>query len=322
MSSRTQVVSLGIMVADVIGRPVSGMPESGRLVLVDEMSLHPGGCALNVALVLARLDIPVTMVGRIGRDPFGRFLLSAVTERGIDTSGIRCDDERGTSASMVLVDEGGERRFIHYIGANAQLNVHDVDMALVTGAAILHVAGSLVMPGIDGPPTAGILRQARAAGVITFLDTAWDETGRWLHVLRPCLPHLDYFVPSLVEARALTGVHDPAGAAQALLDLGVATVAIKMGAGGCLVMTADGQQFRSPAFEVEVVDTTGAGDAFAAGFIAGVWHGWSLEKTAQFANAVGAQCVTGVGALGNIQSYSETLSFLATAVPILQPAPK
>jgi sugar/nucleoside kinase (ribokinase family) len=160
MSSRTQVVSLGIMVADVIGRPVSDMPESGRLVLVDEMSLHPGGCALNVALVLARLDIPVTMVGRIGRDPFGRFLLSAVTERGIDTSGIRCDDERGTSASMVLVDEGGERRFIHYIGANAQLNVHDVDMALVTGAAILHVAGSLVMPGIDGPPTAGILRQA------------------------------------------------------------------------------------------------------------------------------------------------------------------
>lgn len=315
MSLQRQVVSLGILVADVIGRPVSTMPEAGRLVLVDEMSLHPGGCALNVALVLAQLDIPVTTVGRIGRDPFGRFLLSALTEHGIDTGGIRSDEASGTSASMVLVDEGGERRFIHYIGANAHLNINDVDMKLVTGAAILHVAGSLVMPGIDGPPTADILRQAGEAGVTTFMDTAYDQTGRWLDVLRPCLPYVDYFVPSLVEARALTGYQAPADAAGALLDLGARTVAIKMGADGCLVMTATGQTLWSPAFAVEVIDTTGAGDAFAAGFIAGVWHGWPLEKTARFANAVGAQCVTGVGALGNIRSFSETLSFLESTLP-------
>jgi sugar/nucleoside kinase (ribokinase family) len=307
------IVCLGILVADVVGHPLQTAPDSGRLVLVDEMALHTGGCALNAATGLARLGLPVEVIGRVGTDPFGDFLLWAMSERGIGTRGVSRDPEIGTSATMVMVAPDGERRFVHYIGANARLRPDEVDVALLTGASILHVAGALVLPGLDGRPMAALLQTARSAGVITFLDTVWDDTGRWMNLLGPSLPYTDYFVPSLAEAQALTGLNDPDDVARALLDRGVDTVGLKMGSAGCLVVSGTGERLRLPAFDVPVIDSTGAGDAFAAGFMAGVWLGWSLEQTARLANAVGALCVTGTGASGNMCSLPETLAFIDSA---------
>jgi sugar/nucleoside kinase (ribokinase family) len=304
------IICLGILVADVVGRPLRAVPDPGRLVLVDEMSLHTGGCASNSATALARLGLPVEVIGKVGADSFGDFVLNALSERGIGTQGVKRDQKVGTSATMVMVSPDGERRFVHYIGANARLTLGDIDLSMVKAGSILHVAGSLVMPGIDGKPTAELLRQASQAGVTTFLDTVWDDTGRWMEILAPCLPHIDYFVPSLPEGQALTGLDAPAEIARFLIDRGVKNVGLKMGVDGCLVMTADGQTIRIPSFQVDVVDATGAGDAFAAGFIAGVWHKWPLEKTAKFSNAVGALCVTGVGAAGGLRSLSETIKFM------------
>jgi len=315
MIKNKPIICLGILVADIVGRPLRVVPEPGRLVLVDEMSLHTGGCAINTATALARLGLPVEVIGKIGADPFGDFLLKALAERGIETRGITRDQLVGTSATMVMVAPDGERRFVHYIGANAHLKIDDIDLSMVEAGSILHIAGSLVMPGIDGQPTAELLRHARAAGVTTFLDTVWDDTGRWMDILAPCLPHVDYFVPSLPEGQALTGLEDPTEIAHALLERGVKTVGLKMGVEGCLVMSGDGQAIRLPAFQVDVVDATGAGDAFAAGFIAGVWQGWPIEETARFATAVGALCVTGLGASGGLRSLSETVSFMETATP-------
>ena len=307
------IVCLGILVADVVGRPLHAVPAPGSLVLVDEMGLHSGGCAVNAATTLANLGLPVEVIGMVGADPFGDFIVNAMQERSIGTRGVKRDSAAGTSATMVMVDPDGERRFVHYIGANAQLTIKDVDLQLVKEAAILHIGGSLVMPGIDGEPTAELLRQARAAGVTTFLDTVWDDTGRWMTLLEPSLPYIDYFIPSFPEAQAIVGLKEPGEVARALIDHGAGTVALKMGAEGCLVLSADNESIRLPAFDVEVVDATGAGDAFAAGFIAGVWHDWSLEKTTQFASAVGALCVTGVGASGGVCSLAETIQFIETA---------
>jgi sugar/nucleoside kinase (ribokinase family) len=312
-SKQKPVVCLGILVADVVGRPLLNVPDPGRLVLVEEMGLYTGGCAVNAATALANLGIPVEVIGMVGADPFGDFVVSAMQDRGIGTRGVRRDPQAGTSATMVMVDPDGERRFVHYIGANAHLTIKDVDLQLVKEAAILHIGGSLVLPGLDGAPTAELLQQARAAGVTTFLDTVWDDTGRWMTLLEPSLPYIDYFIPSLPEAQAIVDLDEPAEVAQALLAHGAGTVALKMGANGCLVMSANGESIRLPAFDVEVVDATGAGDAFAAGFMAGVWQDWSLERTAQFASAVGALCVTGIGAAGGVRSLAETIQFMETA---------
>jgi sugar/nucleoside kinase (ribokinase family) len=309
------IVCLGILVADVVGRPLRAVPDPGRLVLVDEMALHTGGCALNAATGLARLGLPVEVIGKVGADAFGDFLLRTMAERGIGTRGVSRDPEISTSATMVMVAPDGERRFVHYIGANARLRAADVDMTLVAGASILHVGGALVLPDLDGQPMAALLEAARAAGVLTFLDTVWDDTGRWLDLLGPSLPHTDYFVPNLAEARALTGLDDAEDVVRALLDRGVGTVGLKMGSAGCLVVSDSGEPLRIPAFEVAVIDATGAGDAFAAGFMAGVWLGWPLEQTARLANAAGALCVTGAGASGNVRSLPETLAFLESAKP-------
>lgn len=304
------ILCLGIMVADVVGRPLRTIPDPGRLALVNEMSLHTGGCAINAATALASLGLPVEVIGKIGIDPFGDFLLDALAERGIGSKGVKRDTSVGTSATMVMVAPDGERRFVHYIGANARLMLEDIDFQMVAEASILHIGGSLVMPGIDGEPTAELLRKARASGVTTFLDTVWDDTGRWMELIGPCLPYIDFFVPSLPEAQAITGLENPADVGRALLNQGVGTVGLKMGADGCMVMTDKGQVIRLPAFQVDVVDATGAGDAFAAGFIAGEWQGWPLEKTVRFANAVGALCVTGLGATGGVCSLDETLEFM------------
>ena len=305
----TKIVCLGILVADVVGRPLRAVPEPGRLALVDEIALHTGGCALNTATGLARLGLPVDVIGKIGTDPFGDFLLAEMAARGIGTGGVQRDPGIGTSATLVMVEPGGERRFVHYIGANAGLTLDDVDRERVYGATILHVAGALVLPSLDGEPMAALLAGARAAGVTTFLDTVWDDTGRWGALLGPCLPYVDYFVPSLAEAQALTGRQRPREVVAALLDHGVGTVALKMGTEGCLVATA-GRELHLPAFQVTAVDATGAGDAFAAGFIAGVALGWDLEETARLANALGALCVMGPGATGKVCALPETLAFM------------
>ncbi|MBN1657339.1 MAG: sugar kinase [Anaerolineae bacterium] len=310
MAMEGRIVCMGIVVADVVGRPLRAVPEPGRLVLVDEMALHTGGCALNSATALARLGLPVDVVGKVGADAFGDFLLAEMDRRGIGRAGVQRDPDMGTSATMVMVEPDGERRFVHYIGANARLALDDVDSSTLEGASILHVAGALVLPGLDGEPMAALLDQARAAGVVTFLDTVWDDTGRWMELLGPSLPHVDYFVPSLAEAQALTGLDDPVDVAQVLLARGVGIVALKMGGDGCLVVTQAGEMWRVPAYKVDVVDATGAGDAFAAGFIAGVWLGWPLDRTARLANALGALCVTGAGATGNVASLDETLAFM------------
>lgn len=309
-TSEERIICVGIMVADLIGRPLHAFPEAGRLVLVDEMHLHTGGCAVNAASVLAQLDLPVEVVGKVGQDPLGDFLISKLRERGVDMHGVARTAESGTSATMVMVDPDGERRFVHCLGANRLLTRQDIHMQQLTSAAIVHIAGSLVLPGLDGEPTADLLKACKSAGVTTFLDTVWDDTGRWMSLLQSALPYVDYFVPSLPEAQALTGERDPQNVAQRLLEAGVNTVALKMGGEGCFVMDQAGTRFQLPAFDVPVVDATGAGDAFAGGFIAGVWHGWSLEKTARFANATGALCVMGMGASGSVRPLGETLSFM------------
>ena len=310
MTEKKPILCLGIMVADLVGGPLVEMPDRGSLALVEEMGLYPGGCAVNTAVALARLGLPVHLIGKIGRDSLGDFLLNALDASGVGVQGVRRDDGLGTSATMVMVDPDGERRFVHYIGANAALSSEDLDLHMVRQAAILHVGGCLVMPGLDGQPLARLLRDVQAAGVKSCVDTAWDASGRWMELMGPCLPYVDYFVPSLAEAQALTGLSEPADVARALLDCGVGIVALKMGAAGVLVMAQDGRLIRVPAYAVDVVDTTGAGDAFAAGFIAGIYLEWSLEETARLANAVGALCVTGSGAAGHVTTLEETVRFM------------
>lgn len=306
-----EVTCVGLLTADVVGKPIDALPGRGKLAFVERMELHTGGCAANTGIGLAKLGVQTAVIGKVGCDGFGDFIVRRLAENGIDADRVARDNETATSATMVLVHGDGERSFLHYSGANAVLRAADVDFERVEHSKVLHIAGSQVLPAFDGAPMAHLLKRAQAAGVLTALDTVWDPTGRWMEVTGPCLPYVDYFLPSFEEARMLAGgLEAPEDVAQFLLDAGARVVGLKLGRQGCYVRTAEGEQFRLPALPVEAIDALGAGDAFVAGFLAGLVRDWSLERCARFATAVGACCVTSLGATTGIRSFAETLSFL------------
>ncbi len=307
----TDVVCLGILVADVIARPVDELPH-GAVSLMDEIALRGGGCALNTATGLARLGVSVLVVGKVGEDTMGDFVIGLLAERGLDTRGVLRDPAVPTSATVVLVDRAGERSFLHLPGANGVLSADELPLDRLFAARALHVAGALVMPLLDGIPTAGLLEEARRRDMHTSLDTVFDATGHWERV-EPCLPHLDLLTVSLSEAQGISGQRDPASAAAWFRDRGVREVALKLGSEGCYVAGTD---FEGPVggFPARVIDSTGAGDAFAAGILCGKLAGRPLVDAARLANAAGALATTALGATEGLLSLDETLAFAGLEV--------
>lgn len=300
------IICLGQFTADVVVTPVEEFPDEGKALFVENISLHNGGCACNTAIALSKLGVDTAVMGKVGRDAFGDFLIRVMNEARLDTSAMVRDDSSKTSSTVVLISPDGERSFLHYYGSNAKMSEADVCYEAVKAARILHVAAAFLVPGLDGEPMARILARAKKYGVTTSLDTAWDAEGRWMKLIEPCLEHVDIFTPSIEEGRMLAGKQEPDEIAQAFFDYGIETVVLKSGADGCYAATAD-EQFAVAAFKVDnVVDTLGAGDAFTAGFLAATINGWDLKKSCVFANAVGASCIGAVASSG-IKSISELL---------------
>lgn len=304
------VVCLGILVADVWGRPVNEWPERGRLSLVDEIGIGIGGCAANTGISLRKLGCDVAVMGKVGADGFGDFVVETLRSQGVDASAVLRDPTVGTSATMIMVDDAGERTFIHYIGANGRLRPQELDLDLIRSARVFHFAGALVMPGFDGEPAASVLKAAREAGVITSVDTVWNATVPWMELMAPLFPHTDLFLPSLAEAQQITGKTEPPEVAQVLIEQGVGTVALKMGEQGSYVRRGD-EELWMPAYKVDTIDGTGAGDAYVAGFLRGLLAGWSLEETARLATAVGGLCTTAMGTTAGVRDLDATLEFIA-----------
>lgn len=303
------VTCLGSITADVLAAPVPDPLPHGKLAQVDQVSLRAGGCALNGASVLRQLGAAVRVAGRVGDDEFGRFLLRTLDERGIDRGAVTVAGAAATSASIVLVDDAGERTFLHHVGAKAELAIDQFDLDVLLAARALHIGGALLMPMLDGAPSAALLKEARARGLQTSLDTAWDPNGGWDRMLE-CLPHLDLFCPNLDEARAISGFEDPAEAAAWLRRLGAVAVVVTLGADGCY---ADAPGFRGavPAPHVEVVDGTGAGDAFAASLVLARLEQLPWPEALAFASACGSLATTTVGGGGAAITRERVAELLA-----------
>jgi len=305
---------VGIYVVDALGRPIDSAPERGKLVLFDSLALHTGGCANNTGIALARLGVPVTAYGKVGSDAFGDFVVQNLHENGVDASGMSRTAEVSTSFTFVVVSSDGERSFYHTIGSNGVFSETDIDRDTILGSTVMHVAGANLMPQLDGAPTTRLMHWARENGIVTAYDTTWDASGAWLDKIGESLPYVDYFLPSIEEARAMTGRHDVEDVAEALLDLGVGTAVLKLGVDGSYVRNADAT-VRMPSLQVSVVDTTGAGDAYVGGFLAGVAMGWDMEQCAQLGTCAGAACVTAIGTTPGLRDLDGTLELWRTCPP-------
>ena len=308
------VLVLGNFVVDLIGKPLDRLPEPGRLLLLDTMETHLGGNGPNTAGALARLGGDVAVGGRVGEDVHGRFLVDQLTEWGVETAVVVRDAERPTGMTLVAVNSAGERSFLHHYGANAAFGPDDVawDHPVLGGLRHLHLASHFVLPAMDGVPAASLLREARRRGLTTSLDTAWDFEERWMEVLKPCLPHVDWFTPSHEEAARLSGRDDPAEQAAVFRDLGAREVVIKLGEQGCYAAGSWGE-LRLPAYDVPVRDTTGAGDCFVAGLLYQRLSGADWEAALRFANACGGLSVSAVGGVSALRPAPAVREWMRSA---------
>lgn len=311
MEKKFDVCCVGHMCTDVLIRPVNELPRRGELALVQSVHVRNGGCAMNTAIGLARLGIKTAMAGKVGDDEFGSFLSNVLQKEGVNTRGLLKENGAMTSASVVTIDNSGERSILHCLGTNGTLCYEDIPVDIVMQSKILFIGGTLLLPRFDGTDAARLLKEAQAAGVITAMDTAWDASGRWMEAVAPALAYLDWFLPSVEEAEQLVGTRDPEKLCRSFSERGVKNIVIKMGEDGCLVKPQGEEAFIIPVYPAEKVDTAGAGDAWCAGFLAGLVKKCDAEFAAKLGNAVGAQCITEAGTTAGLKSYGTTLRFMA-----------
>ena len=300
----------GNMVMDILVRPVDRIAWN-TTTWVEAVEQHMGGNGANTSYAAAVCGAAVRLVSVAGRDAFGDRLLSELAGVGIDVAHVR-RTEGPTAATVALVNSAGDRLFLHRIGEGAEaFDPPESDSAISEGMSRFHLANLFSLPGLRRRGSE-ILRGARGAGLATSVDTGWDSEDRWIEDLAPCLPWTDLLFVNQDEALRLGGAPDIRDAARRLREAGARTVVVKLGAQGCAVFGEE-DELRSPAFEVEVVDTTGAGDCFAGAFLTALERGSGLAEAARFSNATAALSVQRLGATAGLRSWDETCAWMETA---------
>ncbi|WP_067541136.1 carbohydrate kinase family protein [Nocardia crassostreae] len=285
------VVCLGAHVFDVQVRPVDAIPEGQGAQLVDQIRFSPAGTAGGTAITLAKLGAQVRSAGAIGADPIGDLLVTMLGRHGVDTSLLLRRNDIQTSASVLPIRSDGSRPAFHVPGANLTYGPADFPHAEIAAADHLHIGAPELL---GGAAAAELLTRARAAGLTTSADMLSPGNPGVLAWIAPALPYLDYLLPNAEQLLGLTESGSLEAAARTLVERGVGCVAVTDGAAGVLVVT-DAETLAVPAFPVEVVDTTGCGDAFSAGFLRGIGLGRDLRDAAVLGCAAAGQVAQGLG---------------------------
>jgi sugar/nucleoside kinase (ribokinase family) len=313
------VVSLGAHILDILGRPVTAIPPGQGSALLTEIRLTAAGTAAGTSVDLAKLGARVVAMGAIGADDIGGLLVSLLTRHGVDAGRLARVEGVQTSATMLPIRPNGERPALHVPGATPLLRLQDVDLGLIAAADVLHVGGPDVLGRFAGGPLARVLAAARDGGTLVTMDLLRPGSPEVLERLAPLLPSIDYFLPNSDQLLAITGAAGLDGAIKTVLAAGVTTVAVTMGAGGSRVC-GGGAEVHIPALPAEVVDTTGCGDAYSAGFIVGICRGWDAARAAWLGTAAAALVAQGLGSDATLTGLDQALAFLrshtAPAVPV------
>lgn len=303
------VVCIGPHIVDVLVRPVTAIPPGQGGALIEDARITAAGTAAGTAVDLAKLGARVTSIGAIGSDSLGRLLRLLLEDNGVETDRLVTREGGRTSTTILPIRPNGERPTLHLPGVTASLTAADVDHRLVADADVLHLGGPDVLGAFATEVAPGLLQHARASGTTTTVDLLRSGAGPdVLELLTPLWPWVDFFLPNDDQLRSMTGLADLERAAEVLRGSGVGTVVVTRGAEGALIVGADGVE-AVPAFELDVVDTTGCGDAFTAGLVVGLQRGWTLSVAARLATAAAALVAQGLGSDAGIVDLPSTLDY-------------
>lgn len=296
---------IGLYILDVLGRPVTAIPERGGVGFIDEIRLTVAGTAGGTVVDAAKLGLSCLAVGAVGCDEKADWVLGALGRHGVDTTHMQRLKGVPTSATILTIQPDGSRPALHQRGASDHFEVADADLDAVLAPPIVHLGGTGLLARLDGERSVALLREAKRRGrTVTFdLIAANEGTGA---LVDPLLPFIDAFMPSIEEAEAMSGRRGPEDCARHYLDLGATACVFTLGAEGAFYAHRDGARLQKPAWPVRVVDTTGCGDAFDAGWIAALHHGLDPEASLDVAQAAAALVATGLGSDAGIVSWEDT----------------
>ena len=302
----------GLIVADLIAEPMDlrKPPSPGGLVITNSITLTTGGNVCNTGVAMAKLGMRVAAAGLVGKDVLGNAVTEKLRAEGLDTSAVFSDERSQTSASVVAVEPTGERCFFHTPGVTKLLDAAAFRRCFPVFKQCSYVQigyfGLLPALTADLPVVLNELR-ASAPDTRVALDTV-NPTDTWAR-LQPILPHVDLFCPSRTEAADLTGEsapHKMVAAFRQHMRPGT-LIGIKLDAEGCYL--DDGHKSVTvPAYKIDVIDTTGAGDTWFGGLLTGLIREMPLERAGQFANRAAADCCTALGASTGVKDFKQTLA--------------
>ncbi|MDO4328494.1 MAG: carbohydrate kinase family protein [Lachnospiraceae bacterium] len=297
------IVIIGAAIVDLLLRPVSKEVFDVDSYPVDGIGMTIGGDAANEATIITRLGHKVCLAGCVGDDVPGRYIMEYFQNNGVDTSYVKVRDDISTSINVGLVTEDGERTFVtNRQGSLWKFSDADVDMAVFEQAKVLSFASIFNNPLFTGEKLVSIFRRAKEAGMTIFADMVKPRLGETIEDIREALSYVDYFFPNYSEASLMTGKTDVNEIADTFLSYGVKNVIVKTGKSGCLIKNNQ-EAIVVPAYpKANCIDTTGAGDNFASGFISAFLKGNDLVTCGRYANAVASVSVEYVGATTGVTS--------------------
>jgi sugar/nucleoside kinase (ribokinase family) len=307
----SQVACVGLTILDVLGRPVEAIPPGGGLAFIDEIRLTVAGTAAGTVIDMAKLGLSTMLVGAVGDDEKGRFVIDTLKGFGVETSAIQTIAGVPTSATILNVRPNGDRPALHQRGASDHFTMTADVANQIAGCQIVHVGGNGLLRDFDGPPTAALLKAAKQSGATTTYDLL-APSADVITDLESYLPNIDYFMPAMEEAAEICGLENPDDIADFFLDRGAGACVFKWGANGSYYATSTERQL-IPALKTKVVDTTGCGDAYCAGFVSGMVDGLDPVEACRRGTAAAALVATGLGSDAGIVDLTGLESFLATA---------
>lgn len=301
MDSEFDVICFGDINVDYIGR-MDRIPNIDEELPIYNLEKFCGGAATNVAVALARLDKKTGYMGSIGDDSNGKELLERLQNEGVDVSRVNKKEGYLSGTVFAIIDNDGERRLLSYLGANLQTKKEDFDKEYISKTKILHMSNPL----LSVVPT--LLSYARENNLMISFDPGTLISSKGLKEIEYIIKETDILFLNRVEYNDL--VKNSEKGLDEFLELGCKMVVYKKGKEGSLLKTANGKEINSPGFNVEVVDTTGAGDAFAGGFLTAYLNELELKDIMEFANAVAAISVTSKGAKEALPTLDKVLDFI------------
>ncbi|MCG8481225.1 MAG: sugar kinase, partial [Spirochaetales bacterium] len=300
-------------IADMLGRPVVESPPGQQLALLEEIRITVAGTAAGTSVDLAKLGLEVVAMGAIGTDGLGDFIIDTMGRYGIDTSNLVRKEGIQTSATMLPIRPNGDRPALHVTGANGELTFEDINLDVIASADYLHMGGTSLLPKFDGEPTRRVLEFAKKHNVVITFDLVAIDRPDLLELIEPLLPYIDYFMPGLEEAEMMTGLSDRRANIEFFLDRGAKHTVFKMGSSGSSIAYRENGELKEilvPIFETTVVDSTGCGDSYCAGFITGLSRGWDLETCGLLGSACAAQVISGLGSDAGIVDFPGTVRYM------------